>query len=29
MNLSRLAIGAYLVKVKIEGRNYFTKIIKN
>jgi hypothetical protein len=27
--LSRLAIGAYLVKIKDENRNYFTKIIKN
>lgn len=29
MNLSKLAIGTFLVKLKIEGRNYFTKIIKN
>jgi len=27
--LSRLALGAYLVKIKDENRNYFTKIIKN
>jgi len=29
IELSRLAIGAYLVKIKDENRNYFTKIIKN